>query len=97
MMTWPIPVPEYSVSSCPMTRPASVAFIAAPGSDEVVSQSPGLMGPFSVETYTGTRPERATYTGRAGPWVSPSTSPGLVEITPNEVESYEPEDRRTPA
>src|SRR3989344_354916 len=47
----------------PRTRPALVAFIPTPGVDEEVSGSPALIGPFSVETLTRTRPARATGMG----------------------------------
>ena len=93
--TWLTPALECSVNAWPMTRPARVAFIATPGVEDVVSQSPGLMGPFSSETQTGTRPARARYTLRPGPSLSPNTKPGAVEMTPSAVLSYADEERFT--
>ena len=63
-----------------MTRPGSVAFMPCPGVLELVMGSPGLMAPFSIVTFTGTRPASAT--GWLPSSFLPVMKPGLVEMTP---------------
>src|SRR3989344_8247759 len=96
-MTVPTPSSSYASSATPRIVPALVAVIAAPGIDDEVSTSPGLIEPFSFVTFTGTRPDKATGTPFApcSP-VLPMTNAGLVETTPRAFRSYAPELFRTP-
>lgn len=81
-MIVPCSSPESPVSALPITLPGSVAFIPTPGISEVVMKSHGLMSPFFVDTFTGTRPASPTITGFPLPSASPIISHGFVEITP---------------
>jgi len=45
------------------------------GVDDVVSRSPGWIGPFSAETFTGTIPTTATATSPATPGDAPFVGP----------------------
>src|SRR3989339_1142973 len=96
--TKPTPCPLKSDIALPIIAPALVAFIAIPGTDEVVSKSPALMAPFSVFTFTGTLPDKATGTAEApSPSVPPIVNAGAVETIPSTEGSYLPSDFFTPA
>jgi len=64
MMT-PSPLSKVSIAF-PTTAPIETAgspLIAMPGTEELTRRSPTAIGPFSIETFTGTRPAIAR-TGR---------------------------------
>ncbi len=81
-ITVPLPSHENHVRAFPITLPGSVAFIPTHAISEVVMKSHASMIPFSVETFTGTRPASPTMTGFPAPSASPMTTPGFVEMTP---------------
>ena len=87
-ITVPLPSHENHVRAFPITLPGSVAFIPTHGVSEVVMKSHASMTPFSVETFTGTRPASPTITGFHFPSASPSIIPGFVETIPSARASY---------
>ena len=81
-------VPSKSCRAIPKVWLAEgAAFMATPGMEDTESRSPLLMGPFSFETLSGTRPERASGTffspAKLTSSKPPRRTPGLVETIPS--------------